>query len=275
MKTPDASYVEIGGCRVLYQEVGQGPTVLCLHGGGPGASSWSNFFRNAEELSRHFRLVMMDYPGFGGSSADGKIERPLEFFADVVLGLMDHLQIARASFIGNSTGGGVSLNVALKAPERVDRLILMGSAGYGINIMTPAPTEGVRQIRGYYPEPTIEKMRNLVRAFVYDADRPLFEEVVHERYEASLAPGLSEAALNRGGHSSLVPDLPRIQAPTLLIWGREDRFVPLEHALGFLAGIRNSRLIVLPRCGHWVMAERPAEFNKYVIDFLSDRSLEE
>src|SRR3954447_10511601 len=158
METPEPNFVDIADCRVLYRELGEGPPLLCLHGGGPGASAWSNFSRNADQLAQHFRLIMMDYPGFGGSTAGGPIPQPLEFFATIALGLLDHLGIERTHFLGNSTGGAVSLRVASQAPERVERLVLMGSGGYGMSILSPSPMEGLRLIRSYYPEPSVEKM---------------------------------------------------------------------------------------------------------------------
>jgi pimeloyl-ACP methyl ester carboxylesterase len=214
----------------------------------------------------------VDFPGFGRSTAPGPVPHPLELFSEAVAGLLDDLGTERAHFIGNSTGGGVGLMLAANRPELVDRMVLMGTAGYGSSVLAPLPSEGVRLIRSYYPNPSLDKMRWLIRTFVYDSSGPEFEELVKMRYEASLDPALERAALERGQHSSLVDLLPRITAETLLIWGREDRFVPLEHALGFLAGIRNSRLLVFPRCGHWVMAERVEEFNQAVVDFLT-RSL--
>jgi pimeloyl-ACP methyl ester carboxylesterase len=268
LSEPESRYVQMGGSQVEYQEVGAGPTVICLHGGGPGATGWTNFARNVPRLSQHFRLVLPTFPGFGKSTAPEPIEKPLESFADTVVRLMEALDIERAHFLGNSTGGGVSILIAANRPQLVDRLVLMGSAGYGSSMLTPLPTEGVRLIRSYYPNPSLEKMRWLIQTFVYDSGSPDVEELVKLRYEASLEPALEQAALNRGAHSSLTDKLSKVQAKTLLVWGREDRFVPLEHALGFLAGIRNSRLLVFPRCGHWVMAERTEEFNHHVIDFL-------
>lgn len=265
---PESRYVEIGGNRIQYQDVGSGPTVLCLHGGGPGATAWTNFSRNAAELAQHFRLVLPNFPGFGRSSAPEPLDKPLELFADVTVRLMETLGLKRAHFIGNSTGGAVSILVAANRPQLVDRLVLMGCAGYGSSLLAPLPSEGVRLIRSYYPNPSLEKMRWLIQSFVYDSSAPEIEGLVKLRYEASLDPALERAALNRGAHSSVVDQLPRVHAETLLLWGRDDRFVPLEHAFGFLEGIRNSRLVVFPRCGHWVMAERVKEFNHHVIDFL-------
>ena len=267
---PESRYADVAGCRLHYQVAGDGPTVICLHGGGPGATGWTNFSRNVGGLAEHFRLVLVDFPGFGRSTAPEPIPHPLEYFAEVVEQLVGELDIDRAHFLGNSTGGGVSLVLAAKRPELVDRLVLMGSAGFGGSVLAPLPSEGVRLIRSYYPDPSLDKMRWLIRTFVYDSSGPEFEQLVKLRYEASLDPALERAALDRGQHSSVVDLLPGVAAETLLVWGREDRFVPLEHALGFLAGIRNSRLVVLPRCGHWVMVERAAVFNQLCTEFLRE-----
>lgn len=265
---PVEQMVRANGCQIAYREVGSGEPVVCLHGGGPGASGWSNFAVTAPTLSEHFRLLIPDFPGFGRSTTPGPVASPLEFFADTLNAFLAELGIDRAHFVGNSTGGGVSAKVAIDHPERVNRLVLMGSAGYGVSHFSPIPNEGLRLIFDYYPDPTRDKMRKLLEAFVYDSQFPGFEDLLEARYQASLDPAVRKAFVERGPHISLTHDLPKITARTLLIWGREDRFVMLDHALGFLSGIPDARLIVFNRCGHWVQAEKRDEFNRCVIDFL-------
>lgn len=117
--------------RLHYHEAGagNGPTVVMLHGGGPGASSWSNFGRNIAVLSRHFHVIAVDQPGYGHSDKHTEHEQYNRYSADAVLALFDELGIERAALIGNSLGGGTAVRFALDHPDRAGRLVLMGQAG--------------------------------------------------------------------------------------------------------------------------------------------------
>ncbi|MER3602308.1 MAG: alpha/beta hydrolase [Nitrososphaerota archaeon] len=262
--------VVVNGLRVRYVEAGQGEAVLCLHGSGPGASGLSNYRRTLQGLSHRFRLIAPDLPGFGLSERPLIKERRVKYYADFVVAFMDALGLERASLIGNSMGGGVACKVAIERPERVRALVLMGPSALGYEAaLTPTPTEGIRAMRAFYEKPpTKERFLELMRLFVYDPSS-LDEELLEERLRIALDPSFIEFYRHLPPSEELTQELHRIRAPTLLIWGSDDRFVPLEHCLVLLKKIPGAEAHIFSRCGHWAMIERADEFNRLVEEFLT------
>src|SRR2546423_6231731 len=142
-----------GDLSLHYHEAGTGDPVVLLHGGGPGASAWSNWKQNLAPLAAHCRVLAVDQPGYGRS------DKPLikggmwEFYSRAVRGLLDELGVEQASFIGNSLGGGTTLKFALDYPDRTDRLVLMGPAGGMLPITSTRPSGRLRALMGFYPPP--------------------------------------------------------------------------------------------------------------------------
>jgi pimeloyl-ACP methyl ester carboxylesterase len=271
---PTSKFAQAGDLKIHYVEAGTGDPVICIHGGGPGASGWSNFKQNLPALSEHFRTMLIDLPQFGQSDKPVIEGSRLAFWARTMRDFLDALGIEKAHFVGNSMGGGTSMKTAIDYPDRVDRLVLMGAAGHPNSLFTPSPTEGIRSLRTYYDDPSPERMRNLIRLFVSNQSR-ITDELVKERYDASVQPEILDlvrrerAAGGGAGAENLTADLARIRARTLMIWGADDRFVPLDAGLVFLRNIKGSQLHVFSDCGHWAQAEHPEEFDRLVIDFLT------
>jgi 4,5:9,10-diseco-3-hydroxy-5,9,17-trioxoandrosta-1(10),2-diene-4-oate hydrolase len=290
--TESLSHVaEIGGLPVRYYDSARAPagqnggtgrgdadTVVLLHGGGPGASSWSNFGRNMPVVAKQFRTVMMDLPGYGQSAA-----RPItgHFFtvaADALAGLLDELGIAKTHLIGNSLGGGTALRFALRYPDRAGRLVLMGPGGLTLNVMAPDPTEGVRRLMefGAPPGPSRDKMAAFLRTMVYD-QRLVTDELIDERFAIASRPEALAAMVAMGGsffgeHAEdgmLWREAHRLKHEVLLIWGREDRVNPLDGALIALKQLRRAQLHVFGGCGHWAQLEKFDEFNELSLRFLA------
>lgn len=279
----EGQYVQVrDDLRLHYHEAGSEhpETVILLHGGGPGASAWSNFGRNLPVLAKSFRVLAVDQPGFGRS--DKPTEHPQYFThsADAVVGLMDALGIERAHLIGNSLGGGAAVRLALDHPDRAGRLVLMGPGGLSLNMFSPDPTEGIRNLARFAapPGPSKEKLEAFLRVMVYDQSL-ITDELVDERFAAASAPD-SLAAMAAMGASFARPDTyeqgmlwreaHRLRQRVLLIWGREDRVNPLDGALLALKTIPRAQLHVFGRCGHWAQLEKFEEFNRLAIDFLTD-----
>ena len=132
--------------RLHYHEAGVGneQTIVLLHGGGPGASSWSNFSKNIAVLAQHFHVLAVDQPGYGHSDKHTEHEQYNRYSATALLNLFDHLGIERAALVGNSLGGGTAVRFALDNPKRAGRLVLMGPGGLSVNLFAPDPTEGVK-----------------------------------------------------------------------------------------------------------------------------------
>jgi 4,5:9,10-diseco-3-hydroxy-5,9,17-trioxoandrosta-1(10),2-diene-4-oate hydrolase len=281
---------DIGGLPVRYYdsgptqaghggtERGDADTVVLLHGGGPGASSWSNFGRNVPVFAKRFRAVMMDLPGYGGSAARPATGHFFTVAATALAGLMDELGIAKTHIVGNSLGGGTALRFALDYPDRVGRLVLMGPGGLTLNVLAPDPTEGVRRLMefGAPPGPSREKMAAFLRIMVHD-QRLVTDELIDERFGVASRPEALAAMVAMGAsffgeHAEdgmLWREAHRVKHEVLLVWGREDRVNPLDGALIALKQLRRAQLHVFGGCGHWAQLEKFDEFNELSLRFLA------
>jgi 4,5:9,10-diseco-3-hydroxy-5,9,17-trioxoandrosta-1(10),2-diene-4-oate hydrolase len=263
--------------RLHFHEAGVGnpQTVVLLHGGGPGASSWSNFSRNIAVLARHFHVLAVDQPGYGQSDKHAEHEQYNRYSATALLNLFDHLKIERADLIGNSLGGGTAVRFALDNPKRAGRLVLMGPGGLSVNLFAPDPTEGVKLLGRFTADPTPENMEKFLRIMVFD-QKLITPELVEERF--AIASTLESLAAARAMGKSFAGadfelgmmwrDVYKLRQPVLLIWGREDRVNPLDGALVALKQIPRVQLHVFGQCGHWAQLEKFDEFNKLTVDFL-------
>lgn len=264
-------FTDAGGVRIHHGDAGSGEPVLMLHGTGPGSNAWNNFRLNVDALAARFRVLPVDLPRFGRSAKVALPGPRLDVLSGVVRDLLDALELDWAHIVGNSMGAQVALKLAIDSPDRLGRLVLVAPAALSRSAVVPMPTEVVRMIAGYYADegPSVEKMRQLMRALVYDP-ASVTDEAVAERYEESVRPDV--IAVNQGphwAHQSLEADLGRVAAPTLLIWGQDDRASPIDHALILLRALPDARLHVIARCGHSAQVERADEFNELALGFLS------
>jgi 4,5:9,10-diseco-3-hydroxy-5,9,17-trioxoandrosta-1(10),2-diene-4-oate hydrolase len=263
-------FIDVDGVRTCYYDEGKGQPIILMHGSGPGASGLSNFRKNIEAMSAGHRAIVVDLPGFG--ETENKLPGGLvyEAMAAFVCRFMDALKVQRASFIGNSMGGGTALMIALRAPERVNKLVLMGTGGSQA-IFSPLPTEGLKRMRSFYSGdgPTMEKLKAVIELLVFDQSS-ITPELLEERLKAASRPDLKSGTIfQRLPWGDLWrEDLAALKHPTLLIWGREDRVVPVDSSFLLLKSIPNAQLHVFPSCGHWVQWEKAQEFNSLVLDFL-------
>ena len=255
-----------------------GTPVVLLHGGGPGASGWSNFGRNLGVFAGRFRTIVVDQPGFGRSEKPPVTGNYFTFAADALARLLDEVQIDRVHLIGNSLGGGTAVRFALRYPDRAGRLVLMGPGGLSLNVFAPDPTEGVKRLMEFSapPGPSKEKLAAFLRTLVFD-QRLITDELVEERFAAATDPEALAAMASLGASffdpltaedGLLWREAHRLRNRVLLIWGREDRVNPLDGALVALKLIRRAQLHVFGGCGHWAQLEKFDEFNQLVSCFL-------
>ncbi|MGO8920874.1 MAG: alpha/beta fold hydrolase [Stellaceae bacterium] len=270
--------VRIANREIYVVEVGAGPPVLMLHGGGPGASGVPNFVRNIPALAAHFRLIIPDLPGYGRSSKGLDRKDPFGDLAGAMFGLCDALGIDKAHALGNSLGGACALRIALERPTRIGRLVLLGPGG--VDTTRGLPTAGLRRLLGYYggEGPTRDKLAAFLRGdLVFDASS-LPDTLIEERYQASIDP---EIVANpplvrpkglpkfRAIDFTRDPRLASLETPTLLLWGIEDRVNRASGGRSLQRRMRNCDLYLFNRTGHWVQWERAEEFNAATICFLS------
>jgi 4,5:9,10-diseco-3-hydroxy-5,9,17-trioxoandrosta-1(10),2-diene-4-oate hydrolase len=261
-----------------YDEAGQGPVTVMLHGGGPGASGMSNFGRNLPVFAAQFRTLVVDQPGYGKSDKPPVEGNYFTFAADALKTLLDELGIEKTHLVGNSLGGGTAVRFALTYPERAGRLVLMAPGGLSLNVFAADPTEGVRRLAefGAPPGPSREKMAAFLRTLVFD-QQLVTGELIEERYAVASDPAALRAMASMGAsffdpasheQGLLWREAHRLRQRVLLIWGREDRVNPVDGALVALKLIRRAQLHVFGGCGHWVQLEKAAEFNRLAIGFL-------
>ncbi|MDV6294088.1 alpha/beta fold hydrolase [Rhodococcus aetherivorans] len=259
--------VTAGPIDTFYLEAGSGDPVVLLHGSGPGVSGWANWQHTIPGLAEHFRVIAPDTVGYGATSRPGDIVYSLRTWSDHILGLLDVLELDRVSLVGNSLGGRMALDLAERHPERISRMVLMGSPGVGMTV-----TDGLKALRAY--EPSLENMRALLLDYFAVNPSIITDELVRIRYEASLETFDAYRAMfldprHKGNELGITEEQVRsIRTPSLLIHGREDKVVPPEVSWTMLHLLQDADLHVFARCGHWTQIERAAEFNELVVDFL-------
>jgi pimeloyl-ACP methyl ester carboxylesterase len=259
------------GIRTNYLQAGTGKPVVLVHGSGPGVTAYANWRLTMPDLAKHYRVIAPDMVGFGFTERPADITYDIQTWADQLVGLLDALSIERASVVGNSFGGAIALRVATGHPDRVDRLVLMGSVGVPFTI-----TEGLDATWGYTP--SVENMRRLLDVFAYSREL-VTDELAEVRYRASIQPGFQEsfasmfpAPRQRHVDAMVTPEdkIAQLPHPTLIVHGRDDRVIPLATSLRLLELIDDSQLHVFGRCGHWTQIEHGPEFNRLVDDFLAN-----
>ncbi len=270
------------------------PPVLLVHGSGPGVSAWANWrlvipvlsgvgAQPLEGIGRtgdgtapsHSRRVLApDMVGFGFTDRPVGIRYSMDTWVQQAIDLLDALDVPQVDLVGNSFGGALSLALAIRAPQRVRRLVLMGSVGVPFPI-----TPGLDAVWGY--EPSLAAMKGLLDIFAYN--RALVtDELAELRYQASIQPGFQEsfAAMFPAPRQRWVDamasseaDIRALPPETLVIHGREDRVIPLQNSLTLADWIPNSQLHVFGHCGHWTQIEHAGRFVRLVGDFLAEADL--
>ena len=262
---------DANGIKTNYLEAGKGDPVVLIHGSGPGVTSYANWRLVLPALAEDFRVLAPDMVGFGFSERPANIKYGVQTWADQVVGLMDTLELPRAHMVGNSFGGAIALRIATQHPDRVGKLVLMGSMGVPFPI-----TEGLERVWGY--EPSFENMRKVLDVFAYSRDL-VNDELAEVRYRGSIQPGFQEsfaamfpAPRQRWVEAMCTPedDIRRLPHRTLIVHGREDQVIPVQTSLRLMELIDNADLSVFSHCGHWSMIERTADFNRSVSEFFSD-----
>lgn len=212
-------------------------------------------------------------PGLGKS--DGIVNRGSrsDLNARILKSVVDQLDLQQVHLLGNSMGGHSAVAFTLSWPERVGKLVLMGGGTGGMSLFTPMPTEGIKRLNQLYREPTIENLKLMMDIFVFDTSDltdALFEarlnNMLSRRDHRKLCP---EPEANPKQFPDFSPRLAEIKAQTLIVWGRNDRFVPMDAGLRLLAGIAGSELHIYRDCGHWAQWEHADAFNQLVLNFLA------
>jgi 2-hydroxymuconate-semialdehyde hydrolase len=244
--------------------------VVFLHGSGPGVTAWANWNKVFPLMQDDFRLIAPDMAGFGFTERIDGVSYNMSVWVQQTIDLFDALGIEKANLVGNSFGGALAMSVAIKYPERVNRLVLMGSMGVSFPI-----TYGLDRVWGY--QPSEANMAELLEIFTYDHSFAT-KDLIKTRYESSIQPGFQEAFSSlfpeprqngveqMAGNQAYIRNIPH---ETLIIHGREDRVIPLQTSLTLLQLIDRAELHVIGQCGHWTQIEHTEKFVSLLLDFFS------
>ncbi len=273
--------VTVAGRDIFVAEKGDGPAVVMLHGGGPGASGVSNYSRNIDTLAESFRVIVPDMPGYGRSAKYVDHSDPFGYLADTIRGLLDELGIGTAHLVGNSYGGAAALRLALDTPRRVGKLVLMGPGGIGTT--RGLPTDGLKSLLSYYggDGPSRDKLATFIRTYLVYDGAAVPDDLIDLRYQASIDPAVvanpplqRPAGLRTLWRMDLTRDkrLRHLPNPTLVLWGRDDKVNRPAGGPLLLNAMPNAELVMTSHTGHWMQWERAELFNQLVADFLSPDS---
>jgi pimeloyl-ACP methyl ester carboxylesterase len=277
-------WVDVAGQSVNVIDIGQGEeTIVFIHG---LAGSWVNWLENIPAFSDRYRVIAMDLPGFGSSPMPGeKISIP--GYGRFVDALLDRLGVGAAVVVGNSMGGFIGAEIAIQFPPRVERLVLISAAGLSIEyrrderiLAVMRRFERMLTMYGVWigtrTGPLVRRPRSrraLMRVVAEHAEL-LPAALVAEQIKGSGKPGFIDA-LDALTDYPIRARLPEIACPTLIVWGAEDRLVPVRDADEFERLIPDARKIVFPDTGHVAMFERPRAFNELLDAFLEEGPGEE
>lgn len=266
---PEGHYVQAGPIRMHYLEFGNpsGPVVVFLHGSGPGNSAWANFRFNGEAFaSAGYRVLFPDLIGFGYTDKPLDLgDYTLDLFCDTLMAGLKEMGVSKCSFVGNSLGGGIAIQIALDNPDFIEKLILMGpgclevQADYfvmpGIKRLVEVNAAGVSKTT----------QAEVMRLFTYDP-KHITDELIDMRW--AVAQDQPKEVLTTMKTPTLGPRMKELTCPILTFWGANDDFMPPQGKATCIEANETSRLIEVNACGHWVMIEHARMFNAASLDFL-------
>ena len=257
------------GLTLHYLDIGEGPTIVWLHGSGPGAGGFSNFKGNYPVFEKAgFRNIVLDLPGFGRSDKPDDVNYDLDFFVTNLKLILDEIGIDKCTLLGNSLGGAIALGFALAHPERVSSMILMAPGGVE-DRETYFQMKGIKRMVEVYGEGPmgVEQMRKVMSLQLYDPSQ-LPESILEER--AAVAVLQPENLFSTMMVPNMTERLTEIRVPILGFWGTNDNFNPASGAFKCLESAPSCRFTLLNQCGHWVQVEHQGLFNRQCLDFLQE-----
>ena len=270
----ESRYVTLGAVRAHYVVKGQGPPLLLFHGLGASVVAWRD---NIGPLSDSFRVYAVDLPGHGDSGKPDIEYAPAEMVR-FVAEFVHTLGLGRPAMAGNSVGGALGLMTAIRHPEIVSHLVLVASAALGTEVSGLLRLMAVPGLGDLLARSRAAAVRFYRREIF--CDRALAtQELVDELCRTRFMPGAPRAVTRllragvglRGvrGKFVLLDGLASLKIPVMVVWGAQDRVLPVAHAYRDLEAAPRARLQVFDRCGHWPQMEKASEFNSRVLEFVA------
>jgi 4,5:9,10-diseco-3-hydroxy-5,9,17-trioxoandrosta-1(10),2-diene-4-oate hydrolase len=269
-------YMNVDSYRIRFQEKGEGFPLLLMHGLGASLEWWQY---NVNSLSRKYRVITLDFLGFGYSSRQIN-EYSLSYASKFLISFLDTLEIDKAFLLGNSMGGLISLSVALEYPERIEKLVLVDNAGFGRELSF------ILRLGSLFPVGELAlALRNkftvnmLLSQLFYDPQKlpPDLVDCVLRIFNLpysskallrTLRCGVDLQGLKRDVWKPLQEKISVLICPTLIIWGVQDKITPVNQAYRGQKLIEQAALYIFEKCGHMPQVEWAEEFNNLVLDFL-------
>ncbi len=272
---PPSQTTDIGaGLQIAYREIAPAAasaTVVFVHGSGPGASGHSNFKLNYPVFAEAgLHVLVPDSVGYGDSSKPADAQYTLQFLVDGLRRFLDAKGVQRCILVGNSLGGAMCIQLALDDPERVQKLVLMAPGGLEERDVF-MQMRGIRRMLRCIFDPggiTLESMRKVFELQLF-APQLLTDETLQERLEVASRQPRNVFATSRV--PNLAGRLSELSCPILCFWGMNDQFCPPSGARRIADSCKQTKVITISECGHWVMVEQRDMFNRLTIDFCSDR----
>lgn len=268
-------YIQVGNIKARYWDTpGAGTPVVLLHGIGASVEVWNTTF---PALGAHRRVLAVDLPGFGRSDKP-EVSFTLEYLADFVRDFLDVLEVERATIVGHSLGGGLALRFALNFPARLERLMLIAPAALGRGgspVLKLMSLPGVGELLSRPSRSGTERFLKLAS----NDPRAVTDEIIDVTFQLAQLPGAQRAFLrtlraqaNILGQRETVfgpilTGLSRVAAPTLVLWGQQDRIIPAAHA-EVARAIAGARIEIWEECGHLPMIERSEQFNRLLLEYV-------
>ncbi|MCT9165206.1 2-hydroxy-6-oxo-2,4-heptadienoate hydrolase [Acinetobacter baumannii] len=269
--TPEiASKIVVNGIETNYHDLGEGEPILLIHGSGPGVTAWANWRLVLPELSKISRVIAPDIVGFGYTDRPEGFDYTPQNWVKHLIGFIDALGLEKVSLVGNSFGGALALMTAVECPERINKIVLMGSVGVGFDL-----TDGLNKVWGY--EPSVENMKEVLNIFAFNQEL-ITDDLAKSRYEASTRPGFHESfsamfpePRQRGVELLTVPEssIKALKHHCLIIHGYEDKVIPFTNSLKLFSLLENAELHGFRKCGHWVQIEKAGPFSALLKDFFT------
>jgi len=263
-----ANSIATGTFQTNYHDLGSGYPIVFLHGSGPGVSAWANWNKVFPLMKDDYRLIAPDMAGFGFTERSADAVYNMENWVQQVIDLLDALELDKVNLVGNSFGGALALSLAIQHPQRINRLVLMGSMGVEFPI-----TYGLDRVWGY--QPSEANMAELLGIFTYDHSFAT-AELIKSRYESSIQTGFQESfsrmfpAPRQNSVKNMTcaeEDIRRLPHQVLIIHGRDDKVIPLENSYRLLQLIDKAQLHVFGQCGHWTQIEHTKGFVELLKNF--------
>lgn len=258
--------------RVAWTDTGSGSPVILLH----GIPTWSFLYHDViPRLEPHFRVIAPDFLGHGYSDRRDFFDRSLRAQTRMILSLMDHLGLERASFVGHDTGGGVSLIMAIEHPERVDRLVLTNVVAYDSWPIDDMVDLGNPNLRSKSPREIAEFVASGLPDGLHNQDRLTdeFREGIVAPYsdeEGKISLIRNASALNTNHTTALVEHHGTIRARTLCLWGIHDPWQKIEDGERLSQEIPQARLVRVDNASHWIPQDTPERFADEIVQFLKE-----